>query len=803
MKENNLYLDSDALNELTYDSFKRAVTTLELDKVLSILSSYASIDGAKSRIASLRPSVSYEMIVNMQKEVTEAKAYLDVKGAPSFGSAKDITEYMAMASKGAMLSMQALLEIASVLTSVMSLSSYLTLGEKYPLLDSYRQRLLPNKYLRDRITAAIIAEDMMADSASQKLLGIRQSIKNASNKIRDILQKYTSGSESKYLQENIVTIRNGRYVVPVKNEYKNEIKGLVHDTSASGSTVFIEPMQIVEANNRLRTLEAEEKAEMERILYELSAECDKFSHEIISSYNTLCDIAVIFAKAEMSLATSSCEPVINKNKYINLINARHPLLDKDKAVPISVYLGKNFTTLVITGPNTGGKTVTLKTIGLLSMMAQTGLHIPCDDGSTIPVFDSILADIGDEQSIEQSLSTFSAHMVNIVEILRNFTPNSLILFDELGAGTDPLEGAALAQSILEKVTSCKCLCAATTHYSELKAYALDTPGVSNASCEFDIQTLRPTYKLIIGLPGRSNAFAIASRLGISKDIIDASKAKLGGEARSFEGIIRKLEKQRLELEGKRENADKKLAQAEKMYAEAEKMRRDFNERMERESSSAEKKASELLERARSSADYVFDQLQEIQRKKDSEDFKNELEKTRENVRKSLGYASKDSKIANKIESEYIPPREYVVGDNVQLSDLGKSGQIVNIDGENVTVAIGSAKIKTKKNKLRLIEEKEQKPQKKAPPRAPDKALDAKFELDIRGMIGDDAILVIDKFLDDAVIATLPSVRIIHGKGTGALRKAVWEFLRHDKRVASFRPGTFGEGDSGVTVVAMK
>ena len=802
MKNNNLYFNSDSLKQnASSDNFERACKTLEFEKVLSILASFAATEGAKEKIMTLRPSVSIEKIRDRQKEVSEAKFYTETKGTPSFGGAKDVTKPIAMAQKGAMLSMSALLQIAGVLTSVMALESYLTLGNKAPHLEVYKKTLIPNKFLRDKITTAILADDLMADNASAKLFDIRRSIKTCANKVRDILQKYTSGSDSRYLQENIVTIRNGRYVVPVKNEYRGEVKGLIHDTSASGSTVFIEPMQVVETNNKLRTLEAEEKAEIERILYELSAECDRFSGDILTGYETLTSLAVIFAAAEMSHAFHATEPIMNTNKNVNLIEARHPLLDQAKAVPINVYLGKKFTTLVITGPNTGGKTVTLKTIGLLALMAQTGLHIPASEGSTLPVFDCILADIGDEQSIEQSLSTFSAHMVNIVGIMKTFTPQSLILFDELGAGTDPIEGAALAQSILERVTSCGCLCAATTHYAELKAYALDTPGVSNASCEFDVQTLRPTYKLTIGLPGRSNAFAIASRLGISPDIIKATKQKIDNGTRSFEGLIGKLEKQRVELDRKREDAEKKLAHAELMYAEAEKMRKEFNTRIEEENRKSEQKANELLERARSSADYVFDTLQDLQRQKESADFKQKLEQTRENVRQKLGMVSKDARMAEKIEAEYLPPRALVVGDSVELADLGKVGEIASIDGENATVAIGSAKIKTKLSRLRLVEQK--KPQKTPASHTPRKAANVTTEIDVRGDTCDEAIFVIDKFLDDAVLSSLNTVRVIHGKGTGALRKGLWDYFKHDSRVREYRLGNFGEGDAGVTVLTLK
>jgi len=800
-KNNNLYLNSDNLNKIAIDDFERSCKTLELDKVLEKVAEYAATEGAREKISSLRPSVSIEKIKEMQKQVSEAKLYVETKGTPSFGGAKDITRHIELARKGAMLSMQMLLDVAGVLSSIMALESYLTLSDKAPLLSLYREQLKPNKFLRDKITTAIVSEELMADNASDKLYDIRRKIKNESNKIRDVLAKFTSGSDSKYLQEHIVTTRSGRYVVPVKSEYRSEVKGLIHDTSSSGSTVFIEPMQVVEANNRLRSLEAEEKAEIERILYALSAECERFSADILAGYTVLTELAVIFAKSEFSAAYHCSEPVMNTNKYVNLISARHPLLDQKKAVPISVHMGKKFTTLVITGPNTGGKTVTLKTIGLLSLMAQTGLHIPADDGSTLPVFDSILADIGDEQSIEQSLSTFSAHMVNIVEILKTFTPNSLILFDELGAGTDPIEGAALAQSILERVTECKCLCASTTHYAELKAYALDTEGVTNASCEFDVQTLRPTYRLSIGLPGRSNAFAIASRLGISQEIIKASKAKIDNGTRSFEGLIGKLEKQRLELEGKKETTDKKLAHAEKMYDEAEKLRQQFNAKVENENRKAEQKAQELLERARASADYVFDQLQELQRQKDAEDFKKKLEETRENVRQSLGMVSKDMKIADKIEVEYTPPREYAVGDTVILADFGKEGIISSIDGENVVVAMGSAKIKTTKKKIRLAQKTEDKKTKAT--HTPRKMMDVKSEIDVRGFICDDAIFMIDKFIDDAVMSSLQTIRVIHGKGTGALRKGLWDYFKHDKRISSYRMGSFGEGDAGVTVLTLK
>jgi len=801
--KNNLTFSSDELNNRSFDDFSKAMRTLEFDKVLDILSSYCPIEAAKKRILEIRPSVSAEEIVRRLRETTEAKNMIQVKSTPGFSGTRDITSHLARAEKGAVLSMAELLDVASLLRVCASSKVYFAAMPKDSPLSEYVGRININKFLEERISTSIQAEDMMADNASSELYDIRRKIRNASNKVRDTLQKYVSGGESsKYLQESIITTRNGRYVIPVKSEYKNEIKGLIHDSSSSGATVFIEPMAVVEANNELRTLEGLEAAEIEKILRDITNECLRFSDALAANYESLCDLAVIFAKASMSLDYVCCEPVINNKKYLRLDAARHPLLDRDKVVPISVYLGKSFTTLVITGPNTGGKTVSLKTIGLFSLMAQSGLHIPAEDGSTLPVFDGILADIGDEQSIEQSLSTFSAHMVNIVDILSRFSPSSLILFDELGAGTDPIEGAALAQSILERVTSCGCLCAATTHYAELKAYALEAEKVTNASCEFDVETLKPTYRLMIGMPGRSNAFAIAKKLGLSDAIINSADSKINKETRSFEGLIGKLEQNRIELENEKAHAQRLKAEAAEMYESSEKQRLEFNRRIEEEGMKAEKKASELLERARSSADFVFAQLQELQRQKDADNFREQLEKSREDIRKSLGSAGADLSVGKKIEVEYAPPREFVKGDTVMLADLGKTAEIDSIDGENVTVLIGSARLKTKKKKLRLIDQKSVKKEKTAV-HTPRKMLEATGETDVRGLTGDDAIFVIDKFLDDAMLSGLGIVRIIHGKGTGALRKALWDYFKRDSRIKTYRLGAYGEGDSGVTVVTLK
>ncbi len=802
-KKNNLYLSSADLNSINNDDFSKALGVLEFDKVLEKLSGYCTVEAARNQISKIFPSVSPHEIKQKLRETTDAKNLIMVKSTPSFSGVKDISSHLARANKGANLNMGELLDVASLLRECASAKVYFNQLPEENTLCAYVQDIVCNKFLEEKISTSIASEDMMADNASSELYDIRRKIRNAQNKVRDTLQKYVTGAQSsKYLQESIITTRNGRYVIPVKSEYKNEIKGLVHDASSSGATVFIEPMGVVEANNELRTLESLEKAEIERILSELTSEVLRFAADLKKDYKTLTDLALIFAKASMSLDYNCCEPEINDRKYIRLVKARHPLLDKSKVVPIDVYLGKSFTTLVITGPNTGGKTVTLKTIGLFCLMTQCGLHVPCEEGSTLPVLDGIHADIGDEQSIEQSLSTFSSHMVNIVDILSRFTPNSLILFDELGAGTDPVEGAALAQSILERVTACGALCAATTHYAELKAYALEEQNVTNASCEFDVETLKPTYRLSIGMPGRSNAFAIAQKLGISQSIIQSAQSKIDGEARSFEGLIGTLEQNRIELENQRQRADKLKKQAEDMFQNSEKQRLEFNRRMEEQAQNAQRKAQELLDRARASADYVFDQLQEIQRKKDAENFKELLQKSRDDVRKALGIADTSAHTTEKIELEYKPPRDYVKGDKVILADLGKQGEIESIDGENAVILIGSAKLKAKLKGLRLVEEKDVK-KKTTASRSPRKSAEIKSETDVRGFIGDDAIFVVDKFLDDAVLSGLENVRVIHGKGTGALRKALWDWFKRDPRIKSYRLGTFGEGDAGVTVVTLK
>ncbi|MBE6572150.1 MAG: endonuclease MutS2 [Ruminococcaceae bacterium] len=797
---------TDSFDEYTRKGFEKAFVSLEFDKIRQMLCDCTSVDGAKKILSALQPSVSLENIRYMQKQTTEAKQMSATKGAPSFGGVRDISNSLERCEKGAPLNMGELLQIADVLRSARSVAEYFGSykGAESFCLNDVAGKLTSNKFLEELITTSIVSEDVMADNASPELYDIRRKIRSASNRIRENLQKYVAGGGSKFLQENIVTTRNGRFVIPVKSEYRNEIKGLVHDTSATGSTLFVEPMSVVEANNEIRVLGAKEEAEIERILYNISGECSRFSGALRANYENLCLLAAVFAKAELSYRMEAEEPVMSKKPYVELLRARHPLLDKEKVVPIDVVLGKKYTLLVITGPNTGGKTVTLKTVGLLAMMAQCGLHIPAKDGSTLPVFDSILADIGDEQSIEQSLSTFSAHMVNIVSILKKITADSLVLFDELGAGTDPLEGAALAESILETVRKKGCLCAATTHYAELKAYALSTEGVSNASCEFDVETLRPTYRLMIGLPGKSNAFAIAERLGIPPEIITDAKENMTGETLRFESLIDELETQKSYYENEKQKAVKLRAELSEMHKKTREERERFNKRLEAESERAQKQARSLVEQARASADYIFAELEKVKKQKDSEKFAEALAQTRQDVRSKLKEAGgKLSVVPERIEEEYVLPRPLKKGDTVTLKDIRKTGTVLSVDGDNVTVQAGIIKTKTKASNL-ILEEIAATPEKNVKmTKAPRTAMNVSTEIDVRGMIGDDAWFAVDKYLDEAVLANLSQVTIIHGKGTGALRAALSGFLRKDKRVKSMRSGMFGEGDSGVTVVTLK
>ncbi|MBR5870910.1 MAG: endonuclease MutS2 [Clostridia bacterium] len=797
-------------------NFEKAIRTLEFDRVLEQLAAAAQTDGAREKAMRVMPQTSLSRIRKLQAQTSDARKLMGVKGTPPFGGVTDITGHVDRAEKGASLSPAELLRVANVLRVARMLDDYINTDKRFETsLDEVFDRLTANRYLEDRITKSILAEDMIADEASPELADIRRKIRNANSKIKENLQKYTSGQMfSKYLQENIVTQRNGRYVVPVKAEYRNEVKGLIHDTSASGATLFIEPLSVVEANNELRFLENQEKKEIERILAVLSGMVADCASALSLDYHNITELAFIFAKAELSYRMNASEPQLNENGVVDLKRARHPLLDPKKVVPIDIRLGGDFDTLVITGPNTGGKTVSLKTLGLFALMAQSGLHIPTSGESTVCIFDKIFADIGDEQSIEQSLSTFSAHMTNIVSILDDITPESLVLFDELGAGTDPVEGAALAVSVLEHVREIGARCAATTHYAELKAFALDTPGVCNASCEFDVGTLRPTYRLIIGTPGKSNAFAISEKLGLPHAIIERANALVSAENKRFETVIEQLEVNRMEMEKNADETARLRREYEAMRAKAESEAAHMRETAERELEKARAQAANMIASAKASSEYIFEQIEELKRKKDSENLARELDEARRAIRVNLKESDAFIDPVIKRDTEgYKLPRPLKVGDQVILVNLDMQGKVTALADKDgmVSVQAGVIKTKVKENELMLVDGKQVKVTEnpKKPKMASQKSVRAAVvrefrpELDLRGEYTDDAWMKTDKYLDDAALAGIKSVTLIHGKGTGALRKAIWDKLKKDSRVKSYRAGAYGEGDYGVTVVDLK
>ncbi|MBR7185869.1 MAG: endonuclease MutS2 [Clostridia bacterium] len=790
---------------------ERILNTLEFNKITEMLADCTLTEGAKMLALQLRPTDDMEHILLRRRRTSDAKRLLNQKGTPSFGMVKDIGDACERADKGAVLSTRELLEIASVLRTSRMLLDYIQGNRLFEtVLDEVFARLIPERTLEEKITRAIISEDMIADEASRELGEIRRKMRVANNRIKETLQHYISGGNNRYLQENIITMRNGRYVIPVKAEYKNEVKGLIHDTSSSGATMFIEPMAVVDANNELRTLESREQHEIERILAALSADVAACSGSLSLNYRNITELAFVFACAELSNRMNAVAPTITEERFVNLRGARHPLIDKDKVVPIHVSIGEGYDTLVITGPNTGGKTVTLKILGLFALMAQAGLHIPADDPSTLCVFDAILVDLGDEQSIEQSLSTFSSHMVNIVEIMGKLTDRSLVLFDELGGGTDPVEGAALAVAIFEAVREAGAMCAGTTHYAELKAYALQTPGVCNASCEFDVNTLRPTYKLVIGTPGKSNAFAISAKLGLPAEILDRAEQYISSENRQFEDVIAKLEASRVEMERNREETAAMRREYERFKLESEKAIRSREEAAAKELEKAREKAVALVESAKASSNYILAQMDAVRKQRDSERLGEALEEARRNMRAHLREnEDKYNPVEEKVDENYVLPRELVKGDEVMLINIGQKGTLIeapNRDG-NVRVQVGAVVTRTKTSNLKLIETKEESDanRRKRADSGYHAVLKRDFrdEIDLRGQNGEDAWFMVDKYLDEANVAGIKTVRLIHGKGTGALRQALQRFLRGDPRVGAFRLGKYGEGDSGVTVVELK
>ena len=784
----------------------KALKTLEFDKILKRLSDFAVMESTKDEIMRIMPAKTLKSAQKMQDETKEASRILTKCGSLPITCASDVTASLKRADMGGTLTMSELLNIAKVLETARRIKMH-TKDAECEILAEHIDALYEDKRLETDITGAIIDAETMADDASSTLLDIRRKIRAANNKVKDILQKIiTSPSHQKHLQEQLITLRGDRYVIPLKSEYKGAIPGVVHDVSATGSTIFLEPMSVVETNNEIRRLLGEEKDEIEKILANLTNEVALVSKLIKMSYDTISCIDLIFAKGKYALATDAFAPNINDKGHINLRRARHPLIDPKKVVATDIYLGKNFDTLVITGTNTGGKTVTLKTIGLLTVMALSGLHITAEEGSEIAVFEDVFADIGDEQSIEQSLSTFSAHMVNIVDILSKISEKSLCLFDELGAGTDPTEGAALAISILEYVKNTGAKCAATTHYSELKVYALSNNRVENASCEFDVETLAPTYRLLIGIPGKSNAFAISKRLGLSQFIIDNAKKHIDTESVKFEDVISELEKNRILSEREKNKAQSIKQEAENIKKEMAKRNKILDEKTEKILEKARAEAKKIIEDAKRETEDALKQIKKAQKMKDLTEANREMERARQKINKKSKENAENNPEKPSVNTK--APKSVKLGDSVEIVSMGQKGTVVTLPDRSgaLTVKVGIMKLKSNLSDLRLI--KEEKPKQKQNRAAGGMGDGAKYmnvstELDLRGENIEDSIYILEKFLDDAVLSSLTQVRIIHGKGTGALRQGIHQYLRKQPRVESFALASYGEGDSGVTIVKLR
>ena len=793
--------------------FDKSIRTLELPRVLQLLSDQAVCGEAKEKALHIRPETETEEVLRLLDQTDAARTMIGLHGSPSFSGVKPVAEALDRADRGGSLNTRELLTIADLLTAARRAKEYFNdeAAEK-TAIDHLFLSLHGNRFLEEKIKRCITDEDTIADAASPELADIRRHMRAAQAKSRQILQKIISSpTYGKILQETIITQRDGRFVVPVKAEHKGALPGLVHDISSTGATLFVEPMGVVQANNEFVELEAKEQKEIERILAELSAEAAAHRESIQWDYDALVHLDLIFARGQLSYKMDGVRPEVRRDGAIHLRKARHPLLDAKKAVPIDIELGDTFDTLVITGPNTGGKTVSLKTLGLLTLMTQCGLHIPVADRSAISVYERVLADIGDEQSIEQSLSTFSAHMVNIVAILAEADRHSLILFDELGAGTDPVEGAALAIAVIQHVRQAGARVAATTHYAELKTFAMTTAGVENASCEFDVETLSPTYRLLIGIPGKSNAFAISKRLGLPDAVIESAKVQMSGESVRFEDILTQLEAKRQALEKREQEANRLYRQREEDARKA----REFREQMERAKETArsrgEAEAKRILRDARSAADEVFAELSEMRKAQARAERTENYNEARAELRRKLNEAE-DAATRRDARQEPIPKpsRPIREGDLVEIPGVRTPAEVVSV-GKDGTLQLksGILKMKARADEVRLIEDDERAAKKKNPAvtirQNADRALrtSAARELDIRGLETLEAEGVVENFLSAAVMGHLDTVTIIHGKGTGALRKAVHDILRRNRAVKEFRLGVYGEGESGVTVVTLK
>ncbi|MBQ8623507.1 MAG: endonuclease MutS2 [Oscillospiraceae bacterium] len=791
--------------------------TLELHKILEMLVNQCTNEYSKQLASEVTPSTDLDEVKLEVEKTFETYNATTRFGTPSFFNFTDAATIAKRAQNGSALSLRELLDISKMLTQVEALKSWRRqFPEEVFKLDYLFECLFENKWLNDRINLAVLNEEELADTASTELASIRRKLVSAGAKIRDTLDKMIKSSSTQtYLQESVVTMRDGRYVLPVKSEHKNHVPGLVHDTSASGQTFFIEPMAVVEANNEIRVLKGKEQDEIERIIRELSGNVAEFAEQIISDYQASALLNLYFAKANLGTKMNATMPEISDDGEIILRKARHPLIEADKVVPIDFTLGSNYDSLIITGPNTGGKTVTLKTVGLLTLMTMCGLMIPVSDGSKITVFEKILVDIGDQQSIEHNLSTFSSHMNRVVEILETVNYKSLVLIDELGSGTDPVEGAALAVSIIEKINSLGAKLVTTTHYQELKMYALETDGVENASCEFDVKTLRPTYRLIIGSPGKSNAFAISSRLGLSEEIIKNAQGMLSSESKRFEKILDNLEATRQQLEENTRLAEQYKREAETLRAELSRERDELLKKKEKELDTAHREARAIIDRISRQSQQLMDQLEELKKAKDKEDFSKLVAEQKTQYKRNVeSLYSEAAKLGSSESETYVLPRPLKKGDDVLVYDSKKSGILISTpDAQgNCMVQVGIMKTKVHVSKLRLVEKEVTFNNSKIKPKGANvstKGVEsratrkASIELDIRGMTVDEGLYELDTFIDNAVMSGNKVVTIIHGIGTGILKNAVRNHLRRHPSVASSRKGVYGEGEDGVTVVELK
>lgn len=786
-------------------------TTLELHKILEMLAEQASNEETKRLALALEPDTDVDTVRREVRKTSDAFDLSAKYGTPAFCNFKDVRGSLRRAESGASLTLRELLDIAQMLYQIRMLSDWhVSCNGEESSIGYLFVSLSPNKYLEEKIKNAVVSDEEISDMASPALADIRRRIARAGVKIRADLDKLVKSSDvQKFLQESIVTMRDGRYVLPVKAEHKGSVQGLVHATSSSGATYFIEPISVVEANNEIRVLQGQEQDEIERIIAELSADCANFAEAIAADYLTCAELNLYFAKSNLAAKMRASVPEISDDGRIDLKKARHPLIDMNKVVPVNITIGYNYSALIVTGPNTGGKTVLLKTTGLLTAMAMCGLLIPAGDGSRVSVFKNILVDIGDRQSIENNLSTFSSHISSIVEILNEADSESLVLFDELGSGTDPVEGAALAVAIIEELVGRGSRLLATTHYQELKLFAIEREGIENASCEFDMAEMRPTYRLIIGSPGKSNAFSISSKLGIPDKIIDEANKLVSTENQRFEEVIAKLEADRIELENKEREISRLKAEQEQRLAELEKELDDLNKRKEDEIAKARVQAMRIVESCRMQADSLIDELNDIKKQKDKSDFSqlavNARSKNKSAINKMFDTAN--PVIASE-QKEYVPPRPFKRGDNVVIAGINKKGILAGDPDPSGMVFVQSGVMKTKISvkKLRLVEpEKVTYQNKKISTKGVRGKMErsSSMELDIRGYAVDDGVHELDMFIDNAVLSGAGIITVIHGKGTGVLRQGIHKRLKSHPSVKSFRLGLFGEGEDGVTIVELK